>query len=133
MAALIKAAVLVQQDTRFLLVQEAGPPMDGFWNWPQGRVEEGEAIEEAAAREAREETGFEVKIGRKVAVLTRTFPDIKELHVYLATIAGGELDLPSSEIRDARFFLSAEVAEMRGQLVGPWILDTINQVTGTGQ
>src|SRR5262249_50285520 len=124
----IKAAVLIQRNTQFLLVQEAGPPMHGFWSWPQGKVETGESIEEAAVREAREETGFEVKIDRKIAILEDTFPDIKELHVYLARIVGGELALPSGEIGDARFFSAAEIAEMKGQLVGQWIPGTINQV-----
>ena len=94
----IKAAVLVRQDSRFLLVQEKGPPMHGFWNWPQGRVEEGESVEEAAVREAKEETGLDIKIEKTVAVLEDTFPDIKELHVYLATIVGGEMTLPDDEI-----------------------------------
>lgn len=124
----IKAAVLVRQDTRFLLVQEKGR-VHALWNWPQGRVEEGEAVEDAAVREAKEETGFDTKIEETVAILEDTFPDIKELHVYLATIVGGELTLPRDEILDAKFFSAAEIENMKEQLVGKWILDVICQVS----
>ena len=125
----IKSAALVMQDTRFLLVQEKGR-VHGLWNWPQGRVEEGESIEEAMVREAKEETGFDISIGETVAILEDTFPDIKELHVFLATIAGGELTLPKDEILDAKFFSVAEIEDMKDQLVGQWILDVIFQVDG---
>jgi ADP-ribose pyrophosphatase YjhB (NUDIX family) len=129
----IKAAVLVRQDSRFLLVQEKGPPTHGLWNWPQGRVEEGEAVEEAAVREAKEETGFDLKIEKTVAILEDTFADIKELHVYLATIVGGEMTLPDDEILDPRFFSVAEVEQMKERLVGQWILDVISQVVRVSQ
>jgi 8-oxo-dGTP diphosphatase len=123
----IKAAALINQGARFLLVQEKGR-VHGLWNWPQGRVEEGESAEEAAVREAKEETGFDTRIEESVAILKDTFPDIKELHVYLATIVGGELTLPKDEILDAKFFSVAEIGDMKEQLVGKWILDVIHQV-----
>jgi 8-oxo-dGTP diphosphatase len=124
----IKAAVLVRQNDRFLLVQEKGERCDGLWNWPQGRVEARESADEAALREAREETGFEVRLERRIAVLENTFPDIKELHVYLGTIVGGALTLPEDEIGEARFCSMPEIEAMKEQLVGPWILDVIRQI-----
>lgn len=54
------ALVVVRQDDRFLLVQEARPPHD--WYLPAGRVEAGESWMEGAIRETRVEAGIEVEL-----------------------------------------------------------------------
>jgi 8-oxo-dGTP pyrophosphatase MutT (NUDIX family) len=54
--------MVIEKDGKFLLVQEGHAGAYGLWNWQQGKVEEGETIEEAAVREAKEETGYEVSI-----------------------------------------------------------------------
>ncbi len=124
----VKAAVVIKKGDTFLLVQENGARSRGWWNWPQGRVEEGETPEEAAIREAKEETGFDITIVRKLAVLTETFPDTKELHVFLGNITGGSLNFPRDEIMAAQYFTLEQIIEMKEKLAGPWIPDVISQV-----
>jgi 8-oxo-dGTP diphosphatase len=60
------AAALIRQGEDILLVQQQGPDNPApFWALPGGRVEPGELLPEALAREVREETGLEVRaIGR---------------------------------------------------------------------
>ncbi|MBD3656319.1 NUDIX hydrolase [Marinobacter sp.] len=54
-------AVIVEDDAgRFLLVEESSGGLVVF-NQPAGHIEEGEAITDAARREALEETGWEVE------------------------------------------------------------------------
>jgi len=43
-----------------LLIRRAKPPLEGRWTVPGGRVEAGERLEAAVAREVLEETGVEV-------------------------------------------------------------------------
>ncbi|MBC7586422.1 NUDIX domain-containing protein [Tardiphaga sp. vice352] len=50
------------RDGRVLLIQRAHPPAKGSWSVPGGRVEFGEPLHIALAREVMEETGLEIEI-----------------------------------------------------------------------
>ncbi|WP_406564522.1 NUDIX hydrolase [Acinetobacter qingfengensis] len=75
----VTVATVVQQDGRFLLVEEHS---EGFshpvYNQPAGHVEAGETLIEAALRETLEETAWQVKITDFLGIYTYTppmFPD----------------------------------------------------------
>jgi 8-oxo-dGTP pyrophosphatase MutT (NUDIX family) len=49
-------------ELRVVVIRRGRPPRKGAWTIPGGRVEPGETSAEAARREAREETGLEVRV-----------------------------------------------------------------------
>jgi 8-oxo-dGTP diphosphatase len=53
----------VVDDGRLLTVRRARPPAKGRWTLPGGRVEAGERVADAVAREVAEETGLRVEAG----------------------------------------------------------------------
>lgn len=59
---LVGAAALIDRDGRILLAQRPeGKSLAGLWEFPGGKIEEGETPEEAVIRELREELNVETE------------------------------------------------------------------------
>lgn len=57
------AVAVVRHNGRFLIQQRpAGVPLAGLWEFPGGKVHDGESPEAAAVRECKEETGLDVAV-----------------------------------------------------------------------
>ena len=97
------AAVLVGDPSNLLLVQRSYGEEKGRWALPGGYVEQGEVVEEAAAREALEETGLEVNITGLVGLYSAPGRPIV-VAAYGASAVGGALSTQSWEIDGAGYF-----------------------------
>ncbi len=97
------ATVLVGDPSSLLMVQRSYGVEKGLWALPGGYVEQGEVVEEAAAREALEETGIEVTITGLVGLFSAPGRPIV-VAAYGATAVGGALTTESWEIDGAGYF-----------------------------
>lgn len=101
------------RDGKILLVRRAREPAKGVYTFPGGRVEFGESLHEALAREVREETGLKIEIaeliGYREALPPRTggYGHFVILP-FAARWVAGEVAL-NDELDDARW-LSPEAA-----------------------
>ena len=84
-------AVVRDPDGRLLLVQRANEPGRGLWSIPGGRVEPGEAAQDAVVREVAEETGLPVVVSGLAGVVERPAPDgsVYVIEDYVARLAPG--------------------------------------------
>lgn len=101
----IRSAVLIWRDGEVLLVRhEKGG--HSYWLVPGGGVDPGETMAEAGARELREETGYDVEIGRLVLLCEAIDPNPGGRHivnaVYSGNVQGGTLAVGVDKaLRDA--------------------------------
>jgi len=65
--------LLIEMDGGVVLIQRGHPPHQGEWTLPSGFVEADESAEEAAIREAEEETGLKVDIIELMGI--NSFPE----------------------------------------------------------
>jgi 8-oxo-dGTP pyrophosphatase MutT (NUDIX family) len=107
----VVAGVVLQKDGKFLLVQEKQPKAYKQWNLPAGKVDKGETIEEAAVREAKEEVGYRVRLGKELPVIHPGMPH-PVLHAFAAEIVDGELKFPENELLDAQWFTYEELQQL---------------------
>jgi 8-oxo-dGTP diphosphatase len=121
----VVAGVVVKKDSKFLLVQEKQPKAYGLWNFPAGRVDVGDTIEQTAVKEAKEETGYDVELISKIDIFQDS-ADRPSKHAFEAKIIGGDLKYPKEEILDAQWFTFNEIKGMKKKLRGNWIIDAIN-------
>ncbi len=65
---MVGVGAVVWRDGAVLLERRGQPPLQGSWSLPGGLVEVGETLEQAVAREVREECDIEVKVGSLLGV-----------------------------------------------------------------
>lgn len=96
--------VILKKDERgntlVLLVKRADA---GVWTIPGGAPEIGESLEEAAIREAREETGYEIILVRRVGVYSLPHLKMGKAFVFAGQVVGGKA-AKSMETTDVRWF-----------------------------
>jgi 8-oxo-dGTP diphosphatase len=68
-APVLGVSVAVWRDGKVLLIQRGHAPWRGAWSLPGGRVERGEPLADAVARELAEETGLTLGTPRLVEAL----------------------------------------------------------------
>lgn len=88
-------AALIVKDGKILVCQRTKHQvMPLKWEFPGGKIEEGEHPREALRRELEEELGIDARIGKEVAHLRHTYKNgsIVELRFYLVREYRGELE-----------------------------------------
>lgn len=99
--------IIADGESGIVLVRRAIEPGYGKWVFPGGYVDRGEDVLDAAVREAREESGLEVRLQGLVNIYSypRHTPIVI---VYAASITGGALCV-DEECLEARVFAREEI------------------------
>ena len=68
--------IIIHKDGKILLIKRKNPPFG--WALPGGFVDEGETVEQAAIREAKEETGLDVQLETLLYVYSDPRRDMRQ-------------------------------------------------------
>ena len=98
----LAATCVIQRDGKTLMVRRAVQTGYGLWSMPGGYVDRGEPVEDAAAREVREETGLVVQVGQLIGLFSDAGNPVV-VAAYAAEETGGIL-APGPESLDVGFF-----------------------------
>ncbi len=107
--------IIITDDGKVVLVKRSFDPYKDYWALPGGIVEYGETVEDAVAREAKEETGFYIKIEKLVGVYSDPKRDPRGHFVsvcFLSKIVGGELTI-SEETKEVKLFSRDELKSLK--------------------
>lgn len=80
------AQVFIKKDNKVLMVRQYVERGDIVWNFPGGGIEAAETPQDAAIREAKEETGYDIKLIELLFSNSRKY-------TYVAEVVGGEMRL----------------------------------------
>ena len=89
----IMVDVVVPSEEGVVLIRRGTDPYEGMWALPGGFAEVGETLENAAVREAKEETNLDVELERLVGVYSEPDRDPRGHNVsiaFLARVTGGD-------------------------------------------
>lgn len=82
----VAVGILMKDDGDVLMAQRpAGKPYEGYWEFPGGKVESGETVEEALKREFMEELGITVLTAEPWCCVEHIYPHAHvRLHFYIS-------------------------------------------------
>ncbi len=81
----VVAGVVCYSNKIMLARRAPGKHLEGFWEFPGGKVEQNETHQQSLTRELLEELGLAVRVGDCLGSQRFEYPDrIIELHAYLA-------------------------------------------------
>jgi 8-oxo-dGTP pyrophosphatase MutT (NUDIX family) len=133
-------AIVEFSDKRILLIKRRTVPFKGYWALPGGRVEAGETVEQTVIREAKEETGLDVEIVKKIGEYReKGFKDGVEYDYspacFLVRPVAGEIRKQESEIEEIRQVdvekIPTELAFEHSKMLHDYFTMRRNQLTHT--
>ncbi|MBT9595414.1 MAG: NUDIX domain-containing protein [Vitreoscilla sp.] len=117
----ISAGVIVEHEGRVLLVNHVRPGRYDFWVCPGGGVKGDESLEEAAAREAFEETGLNVRIVQLLYIEELISPECRYVKFWFSgEYTGGTFDVSHPEAQACQSSSAHHGALVRQRHAARW-------------
>lgn len=104
---------LIVYEGKLVLIRRKNPPYQHYFALPGGFVEVGETVEEATIREAKEETGLDIKLLKLVGVYSDPSRDPRGHTVSVCFLAEGSGTLKAgSDAKDIGLFDLSEIPRL---------------------
>ena len=100
---------IIVVDGALLMVRRGREPGKGLWSIPGGRVEFGEYIADALAREVKEETDLDVEVGELIGIAEVVGDPHYVILDFGARVVGNDVPRAAGDAADARWVTFDEV------------------------
>ncbi|MBR5184517.1 MAG: (deoxy)nucleoside triphosphate pyrophosphohydrolase [Bacteroidales bacterium] len=99
-------AAIIIKDNQVYATQRGYGEFKGWWEFPGGKTETGESLEDALKREIREELGAEIEVGELLDIVEWDYPNFHlTMHCFVCSLLSDTLQLNEHE---ADVWLNAE-------------------------
>lgn len=121
----VVAAIIVRDNT--ILATERGyGDFEGWWEFPGGKVEEGETPQEALAREIHEELNAEIEVGDYLCTAEYDYPKFHlSMKCYVCRLVDPEFQL--MEHHAARWLTAVHIDEVQWLPADVKVVDAIKR------
>lgn len=99
----IAVGAIVVHDGQLLMVQRANEPGRGLWSIPGGRVEHGEYLADALAREVKEETNLDISVGDLLGIAEVTGDPHYVILDFEASLSGVGEPIAADDVAEVRW------------------------------
>ena len=105
-------AAVIERDGKIFCTQRGYGEWKDWWEFPGGKIEQGESPQEALRREISEELATEIYVGQLITTVEYDYPAFHlTMHTFLCSVVAGHLSLLEHE--DARWLGRDELGEVR--------------------
>lgn len=107
----VVAAILRDEQGRFFATQRGYGEFKDWWEFPGGKIEQGETPEKALMREIREELNVQIEVDSFLQTVEWDYPNFHlTMHCYLCHVTNGDLTLLEHEA--ARWLTKEQLDEV---------------------
>lgn len=97
----VSAAIIIK-DNKIFVTQRGYGEFKDWWEFPGGKIEEGETLEECLKREIKEELKADINIDKYLCTVEYDYPNFHlKMECFICYLIDGHLELVEAE--DAKF------------------------------
>lgn len=119
-------AAVIRDNDKIFATQRGYGDLKGGWEFPGGKIEEGETPQEALKREIMEELDTEIEVGELIDTIEYNYPDFHlSMGCYWCSVVSGNLVLKEHEA--ARWLTKGKLRSMEWLPADIRLIDTIQR------
>ena len=123
------AAAVIRDGDRIFATARGYGEYKGWWEFPGGKLEEGETPRQALIREIREELTAEITVGELIRTIEYDYPAFHlSMDCFWAEVCSGHLELKEAE--DARWLTIDRLDEVKWLPADLELIEPIRQALG---
>ena len=105
-------AAVIKEDDRIFATSRGYGEYKGWWEFPGGKIEDGETSEQALIREIREELTVEISVGDLIKTVEYDYPSFHlSMDCFWAEVISGQIELKEAEA--ARWLSKEELLDVK--------------------